>query len=182
MDTSAEQKSPGFRGRVSANCPCHWEGLIVPNNLSNFLGHVSSEGTQIPGMMLCCWDWTGAKDRNGRPRFSMNRSGKLARRALLEILIEEKLPAKSSVVALCRNSLCVRPEHLFLCNDYDAAAVGPNGRIDPGLGSMLRQLNQQGYEPEELAVNLDVSVALIEAYLYETPIPSTDQGAYSAAS
>jgi hypothetical protein len=102
----------------------------------------------------------------------MNRSGKLARRALFEILIDEKLPTKSAVVPLCRNSLCVRPEHLFLCNDTDAMAVGPNGRICPGLGSMMRQRNQQGYEPEELAVAQDVSVAFVKAYLYETPIPS----------
>jgi hypothetical protein len=37
---------------------------------------------------------------------------------------------------------------------------------------MMRQLSQQGYEPEELAVAHDVSVALVKAYLYETPIPS----------
>lgn len=144
----------------------------MSNKIRNFLKHVNFEGIHVPGMMLCCWDWTGAKDRNGRSRFSVNRSGKLAKRALFEILIDKKLPAKSSVVALCRNSLCVRPEHLFLCNDIDATAVGPKGRIDPGLGFIMRQMHQQGYEPEELAVTQDVSVALIEAYLYETPIPS----------
>ena len=74
----------------------------------------------------------------------------------------------------------VRPEHLFLCNDTDATAVGPNGRIDPGLGHMMRQLAQQGYEPEELAVAHEVSVALIGAYLYETPIPSAGKGAAPA--
>ena len=145
----------------------------MSDELSFFLEHVSFEGTHIPGMMLCCWDWTGAVDYNERPRFSVNRSGKLARRALFEILIDKKLPANGAVVALCGNRQCVRPEHLFLCNDNDATAVGPKGRICPGLGFMMRQLNQQGYEPEELAITQEVSVALVKAYLYETPIPST---------
>ncbi len=145
----------------------------MSNELSFVLDHVNFEGTQFPGMMLCCWDCTGAVDYKGRPRFSMKRSSKLARRALFEILIDKKLPAKSAVVALCGNRLCVRPEHLFLCNDTDAKAVGPNGRIDPGLGYWMRQLHQQGYEPEELAVTQDVSVALIEAYVFETPTSST---------
>ena len=140
---------------------------MASHDLGRFLKYVSLEGTQIPGMMLCCWDWKGAVANGGRPWFYLDGSGRLARRALLEILIEEKLPAKSSVVALCRNSLCVRPEHLFLCNDYDAAAVGPNGRIDAGLGFMMRQLAQQGYDPEEMAVANDVSVALVKAYLSE---------------
>ena len=32
----------------------------------------------MPGMTLCCWDWTGAVDYKGRPRFSMNRRAVLA--------------------------------------------------------------------------------------------------------
>ena len=144
----------------------------MSNDLRFFLDHVSFEGIQIPGMTLCCWDWTGAVDYKGRPRFSMNRSGKLARRALFEILTDKKLPAKGAVVALCGNRQCVRPEHLFLCNDNDAAAVGPNGRIGPGAGFLMRQLNQQGYELGELAVANDVSVALVKAYLNEAPVTS----------
>ena len=145
---------------------------MASHDLSRFLKYVSREGAHIPGMMLCCWDWTGAVDYKGRPRFSVKSNGELARRALFEILIDKKLPAESPVVALCGNRLCVRPEHLFLCNDTDATAIGPNGRIGPGDGYMMRQLHQQGYEPVEMAVNLDVSVALVEAYLYETPISS----------
>lgn len=144
---------------------------MASHDLSRFLKYVSLEGPHIPGMMLCCWDWTGAVANRERPWFYVDGSGRLARRALFEILIDKKLPEQSPVIALCGNPLCVRPEHLFLCNDSDATAVGPNGHIDPGLGFMMRQLVQQGYEPEEMAVNLDVSVALVEAFLYETTIP-----------
>ena len=140
---------------------------MASHDLSRFLKYVSREGAHIPGMMLCCWDWIGAVANGNRPWFYLGGSGRLARRALFEILIDKKLPAESPVVALCGNRLCVRPEHLFLCNDTDATAVGPKGQFDPGLGFLMRQLNQQGYEPEELAVNLDVSVALIKAYLCE---------------
>ena len=153
---------------------------MASHDLSRFLKYVSLEGPHIPGMMLCCWDWTGAVDYEGRPRFSVKRSGKLAKRALFEILIDKKLPEQSPVVALCGNRMCVRPEHLFLCNDTDATAVGPNGWFDPGLGFMMRQQAQQGYEPEELAVNLDVSVVLVKAYLYETPTQSAGKGAAPA--
>ena len=144
----------------------------MSNDLGRFLEHVAFEGPHNPGMMLCCWPWTGAVDGKGRPRFYLGGSGKLARRALFEILIDKKLPAKGAVVSLCRNRLCVRPEHLMLCNDTDATAVGPNGRISPGDAFMMRQMAQQGYEPEELAVAYEVSVAIVKAYLYETPIQS----------
>ena len=140
---------------------------MASHDLSRFLKNVSLEGPHIPGMMLCCWDWTGAVANGGRPWFYLDGSGRLARRALFEILTDKKLPAKSPVVALCGNRLCVRPEHLFLSNDTDATAVGPNGRIGPGEAFMMRQLDQQRYEPVEMAVNLDVSVALIKAYLCE---------------
>ncbi len=146
---------------------------MASHDLGRFLKYVNLEGTQIPGMMLFCWDWTEGVANGGRPWFYVDGSGRLARRALFEILIETKLPAESAVIALCGNRLCVRPEHLFLCNDTDATAVGPKGRICLGLGSMMRQLNQQGYEPEELAVANDVSVALIKAYLTEARIPLT---------
>ncbi len=171
-DNPARAKSPVFRGSGIGQLLRQLEGYMVSPDLSRFLDHVSIEGSQIPGMMLCCWPWTGAVDGKGRPRFYRNGRGRLARRALFEILIDKTLPANSAVVALCGNRQCVRPEHLFLCNNTDATAVGPKGRIGPGDGYMMRQMHQQGYEPEELAVAHDVSVALVKAYLYEAPTSS----------
>jgi len=51
--------------------------------------------------------------------------------------------------------------------------------ILPWLAMSLMQKairrGRKGYEPEELAVAHEVSVALVEAYLYETPISSAGE-------
>jgi hypothetical protein len=86
---------------------------MASHDRRRFLKYVSLEGTHIPGMMLCCWDWIGAVANGNRPWFYLGGSGRLARRALFEILMDKKLPTKSAVVALCGHRLCVRPEHLF---------------------------------------------------------------------
>ena len=79
-DNSARSDKPVFRGAGIGQLLRQLEGYMVSPDLSRFLDHVSIEGSQIPGMMLCCWPWTGAVDGKGRPRFYLDGSGRLARR------------------------------------------------------------------------------------------------------
>ena len=48
------------------------------------------------------------------------------------------------------NWMCVRPEHILLCNDNDAKACGPNGKI--GLGNPMPALGDQLSDEEIEAV------------------------------
>lgn len=138
-----------------------------PGDLERFLSFVDQDGLQVPGMILRCWEWNGAIDPKGRPRFHLKKQGVLAKRALINILTEKKLPADCRVVATCQNSLCVRPEHLMLCNDIDARALSPTGRIGPGDAAMTVRLHDEGYFAKELAMCQSVSVRLVEEIIAE---------------
>lgn len=128
---------------------------------------VDQDGMHPLGMVQPCWDWKGCTDAYGRPRFYLNDKGELAKRALFEILTDQILPNDCAVSAICGNKLCVRPEHLVMCNDTDAQALGPYGHIGPGEAMAIRKRCENGYEPAELAAFLGVSVPLIEAIIRE---------------
>lgn len=141
---------------------------MLTRDLERFLVYVNLEGYHTPGMHLCCWDWTGATDHKGRPRFYLDGRGMLAKRALFEILADGKLSPDSVIGTICRNDLCVRPDHLALCNDNDARSVGPRGNIGPETGQLIMNLFEDGYTAGEIAVMHQVSVPLIEAVLRES--------------
>lgn len=140
---------------------------MLSDSLERLMENVDREGFHVPGMHLPCWEWTGAVDRKGRPRFFLDGRGMLAKRALFEILAGDKLPPECVVGSLCRNKPCVRPEHLALCNDIDARAIGPRGVIGPGEAWGIRNFQQDGYTVEEIAVMHRVSMPLVRAILYE---------------
>ena len=144
--------------------------------LERFMGLVDQDAPCADGMERNCWEWTGAVDRKARPRFFLNERSALAKQALCEILTGTKLPDDSSVVSLCRNRRCVRPEHLFIGNNIDASALGQYGQIDGGYIAMIRAEFSNGYQIDELAVMLEVSVPLIEAILREGGIPTCREG------
>lgn len=141
--------------------------MPVRDKLIRFMTHVNPDGPSVPGMHLCCWQWKGALDKKVRPRFFHNGRGMLAKRALFEILLGESLPAKSAIGTICHNKLCVRPEHLTLCNENDARSLGPHGAIAPTRAALIQQLREDGYTSEEIAVMHRVSIPLIEAILHE---------------
>lgn len=62
-----------------------------------------------------CWHWTAAKDPYGYGRFQIgtNRSTKtvLAHRLVYEVLVGP-IPDGMTLDHLCRNTSCVRPDHL----------------------------------------------------------------------
>ena len=148
-------------------CGVSKKGVTLLTDLDRFMGKVDQSGMHRMGMALNCWDWSGCIDDCGCPRFRFDGKCRRAKRALFEILIGENLPADVCVKSICGNKLCLRPEHLFPCNEIDAAALGQWGHINSGSTEYLRDLNQKGYEAAEIAFTQGVSVPLIETILRE---------------
>ncbi len=108
-----------------------------------FWSKVTKEGPLVPGLASRCWEWTGACDRRGRPRFKLNGSAMYANRALF-VMAGRALKSTDHVVTLCQNKQCVRPEHHALGTAKDARAFGRGGRIGPGDQYLVRSLVSKG--------------------------------------
>lgn len=62
-----------------------------------------------------CWEWTGKVDRTGYGSFGMRDNGvsrtRTAHKIVYEVLVGE-VPEGMQLDHLCKNRLCVNPEHL----------------------------------------------------------------------
>lgn len=72
-----------------------------------------SKVTEIDG----CWVWTGAKQNSkfmpaGYGRFQTGRRVSQAHRVAYELVHAVEIPADLVVDHLCRNTICVNPEHM----------------------------------------------------------------------
>ena len=79
-----------------------------------------------------CWNWLGAKDGKGYSRISRDRYGHgYGHRYSLYLEIGE-LPPRVDVDHLCKNTSCVRPDHLRLAtraeNLANRSKVGPSSK------------------------------------------------------
>jgi len=58
-----------------------------------------------------CWEWTSWRIKNGYGRIQLKDGPKLAHRVVYELLVG-RVPPGLTLDHLCRNRLCVNPEHL----------------------------------------------------------------------
>ncbi len=135
--------------------------------VGRFWSKVSKEGPLVPGLASRCWEWTGACDRQGRPRFKLNGSAMYANRALF-VMAGRALKSTDHVVTLCQNKQCVRPEHHALGTAMDARALGRGGRIGPGDQYLARDLVSKGeIDLPALAMCFGISEHVAEAIILE---------------
>ena len=103
----------------------------MPDALERFWSKVFKDGPLVPALSSQCWEWTGAHDDQGHPRFKLNGVSTYANRARL-VLEGKGLTTIEHVVTLCGSKSCVRPEHHVLGTPKDARALGDGGWIGPG--------------------------------------------------
>lgn len=68
-----------------------------------------------------CWEWSAAKTKYGYGWFSYKGSPKLAHRVAW-ILTYGEIPANKFICHRCDNTLCIRPDHLFVGDHKDNMA------------------------------------------------------------
>lgn len=70
-----------------------------------------------------CWVWTGAVNSRGYGSFGLQGSMRQAHRVAYELLVGP-IPAGLVLDHLCRNRLCVRPEHLEVVTNRENVLRG----------------------------------------------------------
>ena len=132
-----------------------------------FWSKVSKEGPLVPGLASRCWEWTGAYDSQGYPRFKLTGSAMYANRARF-FIAGCALKSTDHVVTLCQNKQCVRPEHHALGTAKDARTLGRGGRIGPGDQYLARSLVSKGeIDIPTLAICYGISEQVAGAIIME---------------
>lgn len=91
-----------------------------------------------------CWEWQGARIRNGYGRIGHSRKEELVHRLVYRLCVSD-LPASIQVCHRCDNPACVNLAHLFAgtCSDNarDAVTKGRNYLPCPKGGKKARSLS-----------------------------------------
>ncbi len=118
---------------------------------TRFWSKVDKNGGILPWMINRCWEWTGVKDKTGRPKFwlrdSRDSSGNsvTGQRAAL-ILAGRTLRPDDYVGAVCGNRRCVRPSHLVVGTLTECQALRGRGPspLGPGGVWLIRDVVRSG--------------------------------------
>lgn len=120
-----------------------------------------------------CWEWTGAKDRQGYGVTTMDQHYERAPRAAW-ILTHGTIPGSMCICHTCDNPSCVNPRHLFLGtrgdNNRDRAKKGRsacgenNGKAKltkKQVNDIRRQLSKCGQRQVDVAQKFGVARQVI---------------------
>ncbi len=123
---------------------------MPPPDVIRFFAKVDKSGPVPLVLDSRCWLWTGATDAHGYPRFWLRGNSVTAQRAVY-MLAGVDLQPDQQVINLCKNRLCVRPDHLALGTLSDAHALRHRGRqrIGPGELAMMRMVVRDCEVPVE---------------------------------
>lgn len=80
-----------------------WHGRRIPDLATRFWQKVCKTDS--------CWLWTGASIPNGYGTIGVNQKTQMVHRVAYE-LTKGKIPGRLYLDHLCRNKLCVNPDHL----------------------------------------------------------------------
>ncbi len=134
---------------------------------ARFWSKVDKNGGLLPWMINRCWEWTGATDKTGRPKFWLGDSSGnsvTGQRAAL-ILVGRTLRPGEYVAAACGNRRCVRHGHLVVgtlreCHELrwrGPSPLGPGGVwlirdvVRSGEGTAEQMAEAYGTSPEFIA-------------------------------
>lgn len=128
--------------RTCAVCGTDFVARLVPQQIRQGLGKVCSWECQRKGMSLdlktgfydriektsSCWNWLGPRMRSGYGRASFSGRRGLAHRISYELL-RAPVPSNLQIDHVCRNRLCVNPDHLCPMTRKEnlRRGIGPTG-------------------------------------------------------
>ncbi len=132
-------------------------------DIDRFEAKVDESGPVVPHMDTCCWLWIGATDARGYGKFWLRGNSVTAQRAVY-MLAGADLQPEQQVINLCRNRLCVRPDHLAVGTLRDAHALGHRRpRIGPGELCLIRMVVRDAEVPVEyVAAAYHLSLEFVE--------------------
>ena len=87
-----------------------------------------------------CWNWTGAKSRDGYGQFGIDGKSKRAHRASYE-LFKGKIPKGLVIHHQCSNTFCINPAHLEAVTQKVNIQVGLTGNYN-----IIKTQCPQGHE------------------------------------
>lgn len=97
MPTHAEDVQAGFDRKLGSSEDRFWSRIAVVDD---------------------CWEWLGARYRNGYGQFMDRAKNRLAHRWAYEHF-RGPIPAGMQIDHLCRNRGCVKPDHLEIVDDFE---------------------------------------------------------------
>ncbi len=123
---------------------------MPPPDVIRFFAKVDEAGPVPLVLDSRCWLWRGATDVRGYGKFWLRGNSVTAQRAVY-MLAGVDLQPDQQVINLCKNRLCVRPDHLALGTLRDAHALRHRGRqrIGPGELYLMRMVVRDAEVPVE---------------------------------
>lgn len=112
---------------------------------------------------LRCWEWTGRTDDHGTPIIRTKDSSTTAARLYWQKEHGKPVPEGKILIALCGNSLCVRPLHRDPVTPSEFQYRVGNSKLDRRRAAMALLMRERGLSRRETARRVGVSARTVEA-------------------